>query len=131
MFSTQTDKICIQKLELGSLINKETIKNETDLDIELDRVDDESRDKNLYKTLIVNNAIKRDRSTLQMEQWSILSNVINYVQYSKNPIDFQAMFIKPVNDKRLNSVTKSKNEEDMPLRVSNRCSKWVKGRIFR
>ena len=62
------------------MINKETMKNEIDLDVELDRVDDESGDKNPYKELIVNNATKRDRATLQMEQWSILSNVINYVQ---------------------------------------------------
>ena len=52
-----------------------------------------------------------------MEQWSILSNGIKYVQYSKNPKDFHAMIIKPVNDKRLNSVTKDKKEEDMSLRV--------------
>ena len=72
-------KYVYKKVELGSLISKETMKNEIDLDVELDRVDDESGDKNLYKELIVNNAIKRDRATLQMEQWSILSNVINYV----------------------------------------------------
>ena len=52
-----------------------------------------------------------------MEQCSILSNVINYVQYSKNPKDFHAMIIKPVNNKRLNLVTKEKSEEDMSLRV--------------
>ena len=26
--------------------------------------------------------------TSQMEQWSILSNVVNYVQYDRNPGDF-------------------------------------------
>ena len=88
MFNAQTDKICIRKVELGSLINKKTMKNEIDLDVELDRVDDESGDENPYKELIVNNAIKTDKATSQMEQWSILSNVINYVQYSKNPKDF-------------------------------------------
>ena len=34
-----------KKIELGSLINKNTIKEETDLDIELDRIDDNSGDK--------------------------------------------------------------------------------------
>ena len=82
--SKQT-KYVYKKVELGSVINKETMKNEIDLDAELDKVDDESGDKNLYKELIVNNTIKRNRATSQMEQWSILSNVINYVQYSKNP----------------------------------------------
>ena len=43
-----------------------------------------------------------------MEQWSILSNVINYVQYGKNPKNFHAMSIKSLNKKK-NSV-KSKKE---------------------
>ena len=93
------------------------MKNEIDLDMELDRVDDESREENLYKELIVNNAIKMDSATLQMEQWSILSNVINYVQYSKNPKDFHAMTIKPVNNKILNLISRDRNEDIMSLRV--------------
>ena len=51
-------KYIYKKVELGSLINKETIKEEIDLDTELRRVDDDSRDENPYKELIVNNAIK-------------------------------------------------------------------------
>ena len=117
MFNTQADKIHIQKVELGSLINKKTIKEEIDLDVELDRVDNNSRDKNLYKELIVNNAIKIESALPQMEQWSILSNVINYVQYSKNPKDFYAMTIKPVNNKKHNLVSKDKIKEDMSLRI--------------
>ena len=61
------------------MINKETIKEEIDLDAEVDRVDDDSRDENPYKELIVNNAIIVESTLSQMEQWSILSNVINYV----------------------------------------------------
>ena len=38
----------------------------------------------------------------QMEQWSILSNVINYVQYSKNPRSFHAVLIKPANKNKIN-----------------------------
>ena len=99
MFNAQTDKIHIKKVELGSFINKETIKEEIDLDVELDRIDDDSRDENLYKELIVNNAIKIESALSQMEQWSILSYVKNYVQYSKNPKDFYAMTVRPVNNK--------------------------------
>ena len=110
-------KYIYKKVELGSLINKETMRDEIDLDMELDRVDDDSRDENLYQELIVNNAIKIDSASSQMEQWSILSNVINYVQYSKNPKDFHTMTIRPVNNKRLNSILKDKNEDDMSLRV--------------
>ena len=110
-------KYMYKKGELGSLINKETMKNEIDLDVELDRVGDESGDENPYKELIVNNAIKMDRATLQMEHLSILSNVINYVQYSKNPKDFHSKAIKPVNNRRLNLISKDRNEDDMSLRV--------------
>ena len=72
-------KYIYKKVELGSLINKQTIKEDIDLDAELDRVDDDSGDENPYKELIVNNAIKIASALSQMEQWSILSNVINYV----------------------------------------------------
>ena len=43
-----------------------------------------------------------------MEQWSILSNVTNYVQYSKNPKNFHSMIIKPVNTNRINKEIKGK-----------------------
>ena len=74
----QTEYI-YKKIELGSLINKNTIKEETNPDIELDKIDDNSGEENLYRELIVNNASKVEKTISQMEQWSILSNVINYV----------------------------------------------------
>ena len=74
-----------RKVELGSLINKNTMKEEIDTDVELDKMDNNSGDENLYRELIVNNACKIENTPSQMEQWSVLSNVINYVQYSKNP----------------------------------------------
>ena len=93
------------------------MENEIDSDAELDKVDNESRDENPYKELIVNNAIKMDGAILQMEQLSILSNIIKYVQYNKNPKDFHVMTIKPVNNKRLNLISKDRNEDDMSFRV--------------
>ena len=117
MFNTQQTKCIYKKVELGSLINKETMKDEIDLDTELDRVDNESRDENPYKELIANNTIKMDSATLQMEQWSIPSNVINYVQYSKNLKNFHTMTIKPVNNKILNLIPKDRNEDNMSLKV--------------
>ena len=70
------------------MINKNTIKEELDTNVELDRMDHNSGDENPYRELIVNNAGKIESTLTQMEQWSILSNVINYVQYSKNPKKF-------------------------------------------
>ena len=99
-------KCIYKKVELGSLINKEMFKEEIDSDAELDGIDNDSGDENLYTELIVDDAAKLESTLPQMEQWSINSNVMNYVQYSKNPKDFHVMTIKPVNNRKLNKVTK-------------------------
>ena len=65
-----------KKVELGSLINKNTVKEKLDADVELDRMDNNNRDKNPYKDLVVNNADRVETSHSPMEQWSIHSNVI-------------------------------------------------------
>ena len=52
-----------------------------------------------------------------MEQWSILSNIINYVQYSKTPKNFHYVIIKPVNNSRFNKGTKNENIDESSLRV--------------
>ena len=88
-----------QKVELGRLINRNTMKEEIDPDVELDRMDNDSGDENAYRKLIVNNAGKIETTLSQMKQWSVLSNVINYVQYSKNPNNFHTMLIKLTNKK--------------------------------
>ena len=73
------------------------MRQEIDQDIELDKMDDTNSDENLYRELIVNNAGKIETTLSQMEQWSILSNVINYVQYDKHPKNFHSMSVRPVN----------------------------------
>ena len=52
-----------------------------------------------------------------MEQWSIFSNIINYIQYSKNPKDFYTMTIRPINNGKHSLVLKDKDTEDMLLRI--------------
>ena len=47
-----------RKVELGGLINKNTIKEDIDQDVELDKMDNTSGDENQYRELIVNNAGK-------------------------------------------------------------------------
>ena len=84
------------------------MKEEIDSDAELDKIDINSGDENLYGELIVNNMSKTENTLSQMEQWSILSNVINYVQYSKTPKNFHDMIIKPVNIN--NAVNKGTKE---------------------
>ena len=58
-------------------------------------MDDNNGDENPYKELMVNNANRIETSQSQMEQWLILSNVINYVQHSKNPRNFHFTTVKP------------------------------------
>ena len=108
-----------KKVELGSLINKNTIKEELDADIELDRMDDNSRHENPYREFIINNAYKMENVLPQMEQWSIFSNVINYVYYNKNPKNVHSMTIRPakcnkaVKDAKGRSVDKSLLEANL------------------
>ena len=59
------------------------MEQEIEQERQLDKMDDTSREINPYKELIVNNAEKIEPLMTQMEQWSILSNVLNYVQHSK------------------------------------------------
>ena len=71
-----------KKVESGSVINVDTIKQEIDQDI--DKMDDTSGKRNPYHQIIVNKR-ERDNTILsQMEQWSISSNVVHYIQYDKH-----------------------------------------------
>ena len=72
--------------------------------------------------MIVNNASKIESTLSPMEQWSILSNVINYVQYSKNPKNFHAMKIKPINNRKISRGTKNRNIDKSLLRVNLVCT---------
>ena len=73
------------------------MKQEIDQDNELDKMDDTSGEENPYRELIVNNASKIETTFSQMEQWSIFSNVINYVQYNNHTKNFHTMSVRPVN----------------------------------
>ena len=78
------------------------MKEEIDQDVELDKMDNNSSDKNPYREPIMNNAGKIENTLSQMEQWSILSNIINYIQYSKNPKNFHVMSVKFINKNKIN-----------------------------
>ena len=77
-----------KKVQLGNVINIGMIKQEIDQDQEVNRLDDTSGNVNPYRELIVNNAEKVDTILSQMEQWSILSNIVNYIQYDRHPRNF-------------------------------------------
>ena len=64
---------------------------------QLKRIDDTSRDTNPYKELIVNNAEKMEPLLTQMDQRSILSNTLNYIQYDRHPKNYHSLGISMVN----------------------------------
>ena len=69
-----------RKVESENLINESTVRQEIDQDTELDKWMTQMATK-----LIMNNAGKIESTLSQMEQWSVLSKVINYIQYDKHP----------------------------------------------
>ena len=83
-----------KKVELGSVINIDTIKQEMEPDV--DRLDDTSGDVNPYHDVIVNNAERQDTILPEMEQWSMLSNIVYYIQYDRYPKNLHNLDIKAV-----------------------------------
>ena len=72
-----------KKIQTGEIINTDMKDQEIEQERQLDKMDDTSGETNPYKELTVNNAEKIEPLMTQMEQWSILSNVLNYVQHSR------------------------------------------------
>ena len=86
-----------RKVETGGIINTDMIEQEIEQEKQLNKIDDTSREINPYQELIVNNVEKLEPLMTQMEQWSILSNVINYVQHSRFHSMNHTLDIKAVN----------------------------------
>ena len=77
---------------------------------QLNRMDDMSGETNQYQELIVNNVERIEPWMTQMEQWSILSNILNYIQHDRHHSMNHALHIKAVNKCRSNSETKEEIE---------------------
>ena len=86
-----------KKTESGEMINTETLQQELEHKRLLNMIDDVSGDTNPYKEMIVNNAEKIEPLLAQMEQWSILNNMLTYIQYDKYPKNFHNLGISAVN----------------------------------
>ena len=71
-----------KRVKLENIVNIDTIKQE----IEADKLDSNNIDEdevNPYHEIITNKAEKKNIITSQMDQWSIISNAVNYVQYDR------------------------------------------------
>ena len=120
-----------RKVESGNIINFSTLKQEIDQDWELNKLDDTSRDINPYRELIVNNAGKIETVLSQMEQWSILSSIVNYIQYDRHPKDFHNLNISAVNKDKYKKL-KYRRRGEISVRIRFwRHTREIKGRISR
>ena len=104
-----------KKVESGNIININTLKQEIDQEWELSRLDDTDWDINPYRPLIVNNAEKVETVLSQMEQWSIFSNVVNYLQHDKHPNNFHNLDVRATNKEKYKRKTNIENEERQML----------------
>ena len=100
-----------KKVEMESVINIDAIKQEIDQD--LDKIDDTNSEINSYCDIIENKAERDNTIISQMEQWSILSNIFNYVQYNRHPKNFHNLDIKAINQKRHKKI--HNKEEDRQI----------------
>ena len=69
---------------MGKMINVSTIQQEMEQEEQLSKIDDTSGEINPYRELIINNTEKIEPLMTQMEQWSIFSNILNYIQHDRH-----------------------------------------------
>ena len=99
-----------KKIESGGMIDAYTMHQVIEQERELNRIDDTSGEKNPYKELIVNNAEKIEPLLTQMEQWSILSNTLNYIQYDRYPKNYHSLGVSSVIKCGKSPCTKKRKE---------------------
>ena len=54
----------------------------------------------------------------EIKQWSVLSNVINYVQYSKNPKNLHTILIKAINKDKSNEGRREEDKDRFLSQIS-------------
>ena len=96
------------------------------------KIFDTNGETNPYQELVVNNAEKIEPLMTQMEQWSILSNILNYVQHSRFHSMRHVLDIKAVNKykHRSNKEDKEFKELDfgtMPQKLQEECRDVYEG----
>ena len=79
------------------MINTDTVQQEIEQEKKLNKIDDDNGEINPYRELVVNNAERTELLMTQMEPWSILSNILNYVQHSKFNSMNHSLNVKAVN----------------------------------
>ena len=102
-----------KKVKTGEIKNTDMIEQEIEQEKQLSKIDDTSGQTNPYQELIVNNAEKIEPLMTQMEQWSILSNVLNYVQHNRFHSMNHTLDIKAVNKYKYKSNTRIREFKEL------------------
>ena len=106
-----------RKVETGEIINTDMIEQEIEQERQLSKIDDTNRETNPYQELIVNNAEKVETLMTQMEQWSILSNVLSYVQHSRFHSMKHTLNIKAVNKYKHKPSTEDREFKELDFGI--------------
>ena len=107
-----------RKVETGEIINTDMIKQEIEQERQLNKIDDTNGEINPYQELIVNNAKRIEPLMTQMEQWSILSDVLNYVQHSRFHLMNHTLDIKVVNKYKSKPNTDNREFKELDFGVT-------------
>ena len=99
------------------MINTDTIEQETEHEKQLSNIDDTNGEINPYQEFTVNNMEKIDPLMTQMEQWSIMSNIINYVQHSRFHSMKDALDIKAVHKYKHKPSTDDREFKELDLGI--------------
>ena len=92
------------------MISVNTIQQEMEQEEQLNKIDDMNGEVNPYQEFIVNNAEKIEPLMTQMEQWSILSNILNYIQHDRHHTMNHTLSMRAMNKYRSNPGTKEEKE---------------------
>ena len=109
VLTREQTKFIHKKIETGEIINTDMIEQKVEQEKQLDRINDVSRKINLYQILMVSNEEKIGPLMTQMEQWSILSNILNYLQHSRFSSINHTLDVKTVNKYKSKQRENSKN----------------------
>ena len=91
-------------------LSPKTLQQELEYVRQLNEIDDTNGDTNPYKEMIVNNVEKIEPLLAQMEQWSILSSKLNYIQYDRHPKNFHNLDISTVNICKIHSEIREEKD---------------------
>ena len=99
-----------KKVETGEMNNTDMTQQEMEQEEQLNKMDDTNWETNPYWELIVNNAKKIEPLMIQMEQWSILSNILNYTQHDRHNTMSHTLDIRAMKKCRSNPETKEERK---------------------